>query len=102
MEDIQEDRAQPPHAEAPPVDGDAHAHVPNDLTALWRDPAKLRLLRMLVVLPLLLLFLTVFVRSTYSKHETFVNSFEVWGVFHYYLGAVRAASWILRSLYLRT
>ncbi len=36
---------------------------------------------------LVLVLLAVFVASTYFKNETYVKSYEVWNVFHYYLGA---------------
>ncbi len=36
---------------------------------------------------LILILLAAFLTSTYFKHETYNDAYEVWGVFHYYLGA---------------
>ena len=48
-------------------------------------PAKV--LRQAGAAILVVILLSVFVGSNYFKNETYVRSYEVWNVFHYYLGA---------------
>lgn len=46
-----------------------------------------RTLRRIAATILVVILLQVFAGSTYSNHETYVSSYNVWNVFHYYLGA---------------
>lgn len=50
-------------------------------------PGSAKALRRAGAAILVVVLLAAFAVSTYFKNETYVKSYEVWGVFHYYLGA---------------
>jgi len=52
----------------------------------WRA-APTGILRRAGATLLVVILVAVFAASNYFKNETYVKSFEVWNVFHYYLGA---------------
>lgn len=67
------------------------AQARSDGTAFWSDPERVKVVRWLAATILVVILLRILTVSTYSenpsRNEQYSKSYEVWGVFHYYLGA---------------